>query len=136
MISNTSTDPTYDAYYELPELCYENQDINAADNDRGVYLIDQMRSKKSSKEQNQVPESRKACHKPSLQGVYDDLYDYDMRPQASVDSTYQTVMNKDLYLKQNKYAIAGAIGGFILGAVVVLAICILQGLLLLACSNR
>ena len=96
MISYTNTDPTYDTYYELPDVMYENQDINSADDDRGVYVIDQVRSKKPSEVQNQVPVNRKAGHKPSLQGVYDDLYDYDVRPQASVDSTNQTVLYKDI----------------------------------------
>ena len=133
MISYSNTDPTY---YELPDVTYENQDINSADDDRGVYVIDQVRSKKPSEVQNQVSVNRKAGHKPSLQGVYDDLYDYNVRPQAAEDSAYQMVLNKDVHFKQNnKYAIVGAIGGFFLGAVVVLAIFIIQGSLLFAYSN-
>jgi len=114
------------SYYELPEVTYENQEINAAIDDRGVYVIDQIRSKISSEEQNQVPENRKAGHKPSLQGVYDDLYDYNISPQASVDSPHQSIWNKYVCLKPKKSIIISTIGGFLIGAVVVLIIFILQ----------
>ena len=40
MISKVSTNPTYDAYYELPEVTHGNDDVNAYDDNTGEYVLE------------------------------------------------------------------------------------------------
>ena len=126
MISKISTDPTYDAYYEIPEVTYENQELNANDNDTGVYVIDHMRAKNSSKVENSWPKTKKVGHKSTQPGIYDDLYDCDITPRATVATTDQTLIQKGICLKPKKSIIVSTIGGFFIGAIVTSLFFILQ----------
>ena len=130
MNSKISTGQTYDAYYEIPEVTYENQDYHTNDNDQGVYVIDQMCAKNSSKVEKREPKDKKVGHKSTQPGIYDDLYDYDINAWDKIDTkatSDQTFINKGICLKPKKSIMISTIGGFFIGAIVASLFFILLG---------
>ena len=103
MISKVSSNPTYDAYYELPEVTYENDEIHEDDIDTGEYVLERMGAKSSHSVENPCPEKSKPGHKPSVPGVYDYLYDDSNSFQIPVDKHNQSALNdKDGCSKKKK----------------------------------
>ena len=103
MISKISTSPSCDAYYELPEGKYEYEEQNAVDFDSGEYILEIQKPKDSIELENQSPERRKPGHRPTLPGIYDDLYDYDTGTQTSeVNPENNSLKDKDVCSNQSK----------------------------------
>ena len=120
MISKVSSDPTYDAYYELPEVTYENDEIHEDDIDTGEYVLERMGAKSSHSVEPPCPEKSKPGHKPSVPGVYDYLYDDSNSFQSPVDKNNQSALNdKDGCSKKRKILVACIIGTFSLGVTII-----------------
>ena len=128
MISKISTDPTYDAYYEMPENIHENEEIDSDEFDPGEYVLDLKNTKDSKKVEISNPEERKPGHKPTIPGVYDDLYDYDTSPETSVANPNKSVL-KEKYAcsKRMKIFTGSVIGICAIGAIAVGVIFSIQG---------
>ena len=101
MISKVSTNPTYDAYYELPEVTYENDEVNADDDNTGEYVLERKATKLSVAVEASATDNRKPGHKPSEAGVYDEL-DYNLNPRIETNSADQTIKRdrKDRFEKK------------------------------------
>ena len=128
MISKISTDPTYDAYYDLPKDIHEGKEIDSYDFDPGEYVLEIRKTKDSKKVEISNPEERKPSHKPTIPGIYDDLYDYDTSPQTLVVNPNKSLV-KEKYgcSKQMKIFIGSIIGICAVGAIAVGVIFSLQG---------
>ena len=131
MNSNSNADYSCDAYYDLPELKYENEEIIAEDFDPGEYVLEKTKTKNSNEVEIPNPEKRKPGHKPTIPGVYDDLYDYDTDPQISAVNPDKT-LSKDTYgcSKQSKIFAGSIIGIVVVGVIATGVVFSLQG----ACS--
>ena len=131
MNSKLNTYPSCDAYYDLPEVKYENEEINAEDFDPGEYVLEKKKNKDSNEVEIPNPEKRKPGHKPTIPGVYDDLYDYDTDPQTSVVNADKT-LSKDTNRcsKQRKIFAGSTIGIVVVGVIAAGVVFSLQG----ACS--
>ena len=129
MISKISSNPTYDAYYELPEGTYENKEINADDFDQGEYVLEIKKTKVSGEVKTSNLEKRKPGHKKSIEGVYDDLYCYDLDRQTSVVKADKTLMNdKNGCSRKRKIFVWSIIGICVIGAIAVGVIYSVQGI--------
>ena len=128
MNSNSNADYSCDAYYDLPELKYENEEINAEDFDPGEYVLEKKKTKNSNEVEIPNQEKRKPGHKPTIPGVYDDLYDYDTDPQTSAFNADKTV-SKDTYgcPKQRKIFARSIIGIAVVGVIAASVVISLQG---------
>ena len=128
MISKISTNPTYDAYYDLPEDIQTNEEIDSDDFDPGEYVLEIKKTKDSKKVEISNPEKRKPGHKPTIPGIYDDLYDYDTSPQTSVVNPNKSLLKKKHGCsKQMKIFIGSVIGICAVGAIAAGVIFSLQG---------
>ena len=119
MISNSSSDPTTcDAYYDLPEVVNENEEVTADDSDQGEYVLEKKTTTVSIQDEIPDPEKNKPVHRPTLEGVYDYLYDDGESHEVSIDSPDKSNSkdNKGCS-KQRKILIASTIGAFVLGAI-------------------
>ena len=128
MTSKISTDPTYDAYYDLPEDIHESEEIDSDEFDPGEYVLEMRRTKDLKKIGISKPEKRKPGHRPTISGVYDDLYDYDTSPRTSEVSPNKSLMiEKYGCSKQMKIFVGSVIGICAIGAIAVGVIFYLQG---------
>ena len=128
MNSNSNADYSCDAYYDLPELKYENEEITAEDFDPGEYVLEKTKTKNSNEVEIPNPEKRKPGHKPTIPGVYDDLYAYDTDPQVSAVNADKT-LTKDTYgcSKQRKIFAGSIIGIVVVGVIAAGVVTSLQG---------
>ena len=128
MNSKLNTYPSCDAYYDLPEVQYENEEINAEDFDPGEYVLEKKKVKDSNGVEIPNPEKRKPGHKPTIPGVYDDLYDYDTDPQTSAVNANKTVPT-DTYgcAKQRKIFAGSIIGIAVVGVIAAGVVFSLEG---------
>ena len=128
MISKISTDTTYDAYYEMPENIHENEEIDSDEFDPGEYVLDLKKTKDSKKVEISNPEERKPGHKPTIPGVYDEIYDYDTSLETSVADPNKSVL-KEKYgcSKQMKIFAGSVIGICAIGAIAAGVIFSIQG---------
>ena len=130
MNSMLNSYPSCDAYYDLPEVSNGNEEINAEDFDPGEYVLDKKKTKEDSNEvEIPDPEKRKPGHKPTITGVYDDLYEYDTDPQISSANPDKT-RSKDPYRcsKQRKIFAGSIIGMLVVGVIAAGVIFSLQGI--------
>ena len=119
MISNSSTDPTTcDAYYDLPEVVNENEEVSADDSDQGEYVLEKKTATVPVEVEISTPEQTKPGHRPTLEGVYDNLYDDGESHEISIDNPDKDNLkdNKGCS-KQRKIFIASIIGVVVLGAI-------------------
>ena len=127
MISKVSNSPDYDAYYELPEVKDENDEINADDDNQGEYVLEKPKSKPSHVIEAPEPNNRKPGHKRSEPGLYDSL-DYKLSPRIETKSKDQLPINNDSGCsKKKKIFILLGIGIFLNSAIVVGVVFLLQG---------
>ena len=128
MNSNSNADYSCDAYYDLPELKYENEEIIAEDFDPGEYVLEKTKTKNSNEVEIPNPEKRKPGHKPTIPGVYDDLYDYDTDPQPSAVNADKT-LSKDTYgcSKQRRIFACSIIGIAVVGVIAAGVVISLRG---------
>ena len=118
MISKISSTSSYDAYYVLPEVTYENEKLHADDFDPGVYVLETKKTKDSDEVEIPIPGKGKPGHKPTVAGVYDDLYHYDTGPQPSVVNSNTTFLeDKYGWSKQSKIFVLFILGVGIIGAI-------------------
>ena len=126
MISKVSDNPTYDAYYELPEVTYENDEINADDDNQGEYVLEKPKSKPSRATEAPEPDNRRPCHIRSEPGLYDYL-DYELSPRIETKPKDQIPLNNDSGCsKKKKNFIVLGIGIFLNSAIVVGVVFLLQ----------
>ena len=127
MISKVSNNPTYDAYYELPEVTYENDEINADDDYQGEYVLEKPKSKRSRAIEAPEPDNRRPSHKRSEPGLYDSL-DYELSPRIETKSKDQIPLNNDsVCSKKKKIFITLGIVIFLNSAILVGVVFLLQG---------
>ena len=127
MISKVSNSPDYDAYYELPEVKDENDEINADDDNQGEYVLEKPHSKPSHAIEALEADNRKPGHKRSEPGVYDYL-DYELSPRIETKSNDQIPLNNDSGCsKKKKIFITLGIGIFLNSAITVGLVFLLQG---------
>ena len=128
MSSKISTDHTCDAYYDLPEDVHEIEEIDSDDFDPGEYVLEIKKTKDSKKIGISTPEKRKPSHKPTIPGVYDDLYDYDTSPRTSeVSQNKSLLIEKHGCSKQMKIFVGSVIGICAIGAIAIGVIFSLRG---------
>ena len=127
MISKVSNNPTYDAYYELPEVTYENDEINTDDDNQGEYVLEKPHSKPSHAIEALEPGNRKPGHKRSEPGLYDCL-DYELSPRNETKIKDKIPLdNNNGGSKKKKIFIALGIGVFLNSAILVGVVFLLQG---------
>ena len=127
MISKVSNNPTYDAYYELPEVTYENDEINTDDDNQGEYVLEKPHSKPSHAIEALEPGNRKPGHKRSEPGLYDYL-DYELSPRNETKIKDKIPLdNNNGGSKKKKIFIALGIGVFLNSAILVGVVFLLQG---------
>ena len=96
MSSKISSTTSYDGYYEMPEVTCENEEIKSDVFDPGEYVLEKKKTKDSDKVVIPILGKGKPGHKPTMAGVYDDLYDHDTNPPPSV-------VNSDTPLLEDNY---------------------------------
>ena len=134
MNSNSNADYSCDAYYDLPELKYENKEINVEDFDPGEYVLEKKKIIDSNEVEIWNPEKKRPGHKPTIPGVYDDIcgdyggYAYDTDPQVSAVNADKT-LTKDTYgcSKQRKIFVGSIIGIAVIGVIATGVVISLQG---------
>ena len=113
MISNSSSDPTTcDAYYDLPEVLNENEEVTADDSDHGEYVLEKKTATVPIHDEIAAQEKTKPGHKPTIEGVYDYVYDDD---GVSLDKA--VLKDNQRCSKHRKILIASIIGIVVLGAI-------------------
>ena len=120
MISNSSTDPTTcDAYYDLPEVINENEEVSTDDSDQGEYVLENKTATVPIQDEIPAQEQTKPGHRPTLEGVYDELYDDGASLETSIANPDKFILKGNLGCsKQTKILIASFIGIVVLGVVV------------------
>ena len=113
MISNSSSDPTTcDAYYDLPEVVNENEEAIADDIDHGEYVLEKKTATVPIQDEIPDQEKTKPGHRPTLEGVYDYLYDDD-----GVSLEKAVLKDNERCKKHRKILIASITGMVVLGAI-------------------
>ena len=138
MIAKKSTNPTYDYYYDMPEVTMQPDggneievDLpnsgNAVDDipweyvdeeDAGVYVLERkVRSRGSIGREVPAPEANRPGHQRAEPGVYDEL-DYDLSPRIDGRPNNSTNLEKgNGCSKQKKILILSVLGTLIIGLV-------------------
>ena len=117
MSSKISSTSSYDGYYEMPEVTYENEEIKSEVFDPGEYVLEKKKTKDSDKVVIPIPGKGKPGHKPTKAGVYDDLYDYNTNPQPSVVNSNTNLLEGNYgWSMQRKIFVWCILGVVVVGA--------------------
>ena len=111
MISKKSTNSTYDAYYDFPDVTNVSEDSDAyydlpdvtnvtEEIDQGEYVTELKNTTTFLPYEILVSENRKPGHKQSESGVYDEL-DYELSPRIEGSSSASTIRNNKLECLKN-----------------------------------
>ena len=93
--------------------------MNADDFDPGEYVLEKKKTNASVEVAIPNPVERRPGHKPTIPGVYDDLYDYNTGTQNSAVNPEKTVLTGKYGCSKQKKLVVGSIIG--IGAIALIA---------------